>query len=247
MRYLLFIFFALLFACNNSNTGNENTKTVVVLYDLSISADTLSRADYIAETKFITDAMQPGDVFMAHAITDKSIREKEELCNIRFPVNTNTSTNQFAKQEADKKINQLMEASRRDASEKINNALHNPQLQFKYTDIFSALVLAQQLFANYTSENSILVIMSDMIESDSQYEFSKLELNEKKAQQIISELKNANAFPNLTGVTVYVCGANASSNNRYYAIRDFWKAYFTEAGAQLSDNNYGTSLKAFNP
>lgn len=246
MRLIICIFLLSLIACGGDEQPDLPGKTVVILFDLSASTDTAARADYIAETAHIMDAMQPGDVLIAHAITDKSIREKTEICNIRFPVNTNTSTNQFARQNAEEQLVKNMESAKMQATGKIKAAVNNTDLHYPYTDIFSALILAQQYIANNPAQQKRIVIMSDMIESDKEYEFAKEQLNENKTHEIIEALKKNNAFPSLENVEVYICGADASSNERYFQIRDFWKIYFTNAGCVFNENNYGTSLQSFN-
>ena len=240
------IIYCLLLLCIScTKKSAEPVKTVVIFYDLSSSATNGSREAYLVETKKIIADLEPGDILIAQAITDKSIREKAEICNIQLPIENITSTNKFKKEGQKAEAKKIFDAALADGENKIKAALNNPALVFESTDILSATQLAENIFKNYPGDKNVLVIMSDMIESSSAYNFYKEDLTEKRAETIISKIRNEKALPVLDKTCVYVCGADAANNTNFANIQQFWISYFTATGATCAKEHYGASLLKF--
>lgn len=233
----------LCYSCSQKET--TPIKTVLIFYDLSSSTSNGSRADYNSETKKIIADLEPGDILIAEAITDKSIREKHEICNIQLPLEEAYSTNKFKKEKQKKDFEKLYASKLNEAENLISNALSDTDLQFESTDIFSAIQLSENIFKNFPGDKNILVFMSDMIESSKEYSFYKENLNEKRTNTIISEIKSKYSLPDLTGSEIYVCGADAASNANYASIQQFWITYFIAIGAHCTAEHYGASLLKF--
>jgi len=223
----------------------EPIKTVVIFYDLSSSAANGSREIYLTETKKILADLEPGDILIAEAITDKSIREKAEICKITLPVKNITSTNKFKKDKQEADFEKVFESAKQEAANKISKALNNTALVFESTDILSATVLAENIFKNYPGDKNVLVFMSDMIESSAAYNFYKEKLDAARITKIIEQCKTKNTLPQLTNTCVYVSGADATTNANYNDIQQFWISYFTATGAICAEEHYGASLIKF--
>jgi hypothetical protein len=113
-------------------------------------------------------------------------------------------------------------------SQKANHLRPN----FKETDIFGALELASQFFAEDPSANRReLVIFSDMRESVPGLDFERMRL----VPPYRALAARSGAMPALRDVQVYVAGADAARESAAYweSLRRFWAAYFRNAGAEL--------------
>lgn len=82
-----------------------------------------------------------------------------------------------------------------------------------------------------------------MIEDSSLYNFSKSVPDENSDEEIVRSLRKDERIPELPGVKVYVAGARNLDVEKGIAIREFWKRYFAETGAELVD--YGPELLRF--
>ncbi len=246
---LLVVLFSL--SCEKIKTDDKKIqqKTVVVLFDLSGSTKDFRSVSF--ETfKKILSGVTHGDVIVATKITESSIVEPEIPVKEPFPEfvaldKTGRPTdNNFlikqAKQEVDNKL-----ANKKDEILKIvkdflfaGNA--------RKTDIMSSLHVAERIFKNYAHDKAILVIFSDMIEDSDVYNFENENLTQKRIEEIIKKEGIRHGMPELSGVKVYVVSAGKLSTDRFFAIQNFWLRYFKECGANLSKENYGSSLLNFN-
>ena len=82
--------------------------------------------------------------------------------------------------------------------------------------------MAEKAFKNYNRDKSILVILSDMIEDSSEYNFEKENLKDKRIEEIIKREKTKNRMPDLKGAKIYVIAAGAGGSNKFFAIQNFW-------------------------
>lgn len=234
--------------CAMSSCGPEEPesfKTVLILYDLSASTQNGSRESYAEQSKMICEDLDAGDELICEAITDKSIREKAPIAKMVSEPPHTTTTNKFGEEKQLKEAEIKFQAGLSDAINNILSALADTTKTFPKTDIFSAAKQAETVFKVFPNDKKVLVIMSDMLEYDGKFNFEKSAPDEKKTKAILDELTKLGAMPNLQGVEIYISGADATNNTAFYGVRDFWKAFFTQAGAHLKDENYGASLLHF--
>jgi hypothetical protein len=103
---------------------------------------------------------------------------------------------------------------------------------FQQTDIFGALELASQLFAQSPDPGrNELVVFSDMREST-----PCLDLERTKLVPAFEALTNkCGALPSLSNVQVYAAGADGAGKSMAYwqSLRNFWADYLHKAGAIL--------------
>lgn len=224
------------------------TATVLVLADVSgsVRRPEMQQA-YCAAFDKVFDALEPGDALIAAPITSAS--------ELTFDLPVQREMPDPGLERADNRL--IRSAKMKNARERIESLEPEVREQFKtwleadhgkvmWTDLFGALRLAQQLFANYP-ERPIrrLVILSDMIQDSPDWQFDELKLTDDRRTTIIRRLEQAGAMPRLDGVRVHVAGAYADDQARLRRIRGFWQEYFAAAGASLRPADYGTTLIRF--
>lgn len=143
-----------------------------------------------------------------------------------------------------------------------------------YTDIVNALKEAKSLIdnkKNYKNKTdklfndaqgddnyeyeTCMVIFSDMVNENPEKtcDFTNFgKVKEEAVTNKISELKEADKIPNLTGIKVLVYGATNTKNAGVFAnkqienVRLFWELFFKSAGADLKGYGYDTELELKN-
>ncbi|MBE0427711.1 MAG: hypothetical protein IBX72_13845 [Nitrospirae bacterium] len=243
-----------LISCDKSRPEKKRhpNKTVVVLCDLSESTRNL-RANYIHSFKTILSSIGHGDVIVVAKITDASVVEPEIPINEAFPEFVprdqmgNRTDNPILVQSAKEDANKKLEQKKEELIKIIQYILFakGDHKRIMHTDIMSSLHVAERIFRNYKRDKFILVMLSDMIEDSSEYNFEKENLNDRRIEEIIKSEKAKNKIPALKDVKVYVVAAGAGGSTRFFAIQNFWLRYFKECGANLSKENYGSALLSF--
>jgi len=114
------------------------------------------------------------------------------------------------------------------------------------TDIFGALALAEQFYAAYPeASDRTLVVLSDMVQSANGMHLGAIQ--EWSDDEISALLARAPSV-DLTGVSVYVVGAGATSlvdttPAQIEGVGRFWTRWFDEMGASV--RFYGANLPRF--
>ncbi len=230
--------------CKKPEPKKEYIKTVFVLIDYSESARN-ARQDYIDSFKKILSKIKLGDRLFIWKITDISEMEMKPLVDEDFPF-PSPAKNEFYSKQAYAKAESEMKAKLQEI-EKMMQALLSSEDQLSIrTSILGSLQVAERVFKNDKRDKAVLVIMSDMIEDSSEYNFEKEDLSQKRTDEIIARQKQRRRMPDLNGVNVYVGGARASAREQFYNIQNFWLRYFKECGADLSKERYGSALLSFN-
>lgn len=221
-------------------------RLVVLLVDLSGSAaQKQSREFYLRRAKEIVGTGDPeashglkaGERIVIGAIQDQSAVKGIFTVNEELPVYNHWKHNPL-------KYRALFGEKVTNIHRKLEELLRQPVSPG--TEIMSALVPAQQVFASFPDyPRKILVIMSDMIEESSRYNFQKKPPEKKDIDLIIINEKKQDRLPDLKGVKVYVVGAGGKSSDDMLKIKDFWLAYFQACGADINPANYGADLVKF--
>lgn len=262
MKTPLFILICLfisisLVSCEKLQTEDKKAlkKTVVVLCDLSESTRELKNL-YLDSIKKVISSIGHGDVIVVAKITEASIAEADMPIKEVFPEFVakdnmgNPTDNKFlvnqAKEEADKELSLKKEKIIKDARDLLIDNNVDSHKKIIRTDILSSLHVAEKVFKNYNHNKLILVILSDMIEDSSEYNFEKENLTDMKIEEIIKKEKTKNKIPDIKGVKVYVVAAGSGNSERFFKIQNFWLRYFKECGATLFKENYGSALIQFN-
>lgn len=115
---------------------------------------------------------------------------------------------------------------------KVRAAQLNPH--FVHTDVFGALKLASQVFAqDLDACGKILVIFSDMRQST-----PELDLESQSTSRFIPLIPHRlGPVSALQNVKIRILGVDGSGRSSIYwqGLRDFWESYFQHSGAVLQD------------
>ena len=233
-----------LLSCHKSESPKEYSKTMVVLVDYSESARN-ARQGYMDSFKKVTSQIKTGDHIFVWKITELSEMESKPIIDEHFPFPP-PAKNEFYRKQAIAKAEKDMRV-RLEEIEKMMHALLDSEEQLsKRTAILGSLQVAERVFKTEKKNKAVLIIVSDMIEDSSEYNFEREKLSNRRITEIIALERNKRRLPDLNGVEGYVVGVKASDREKYYNIQNFWLRYFKECGAHLSKENYGSVLLNFN-
>jgi len=222
-------------AFGESENAKKKSRVLVILVDMSGSANVARRTVYKEAFEKIYQNLRQGDRVMVGTITgrsyidfkpavDSEIPKKSIWVNrIQFERNL-TETKEKVRTEADRLLSRKRGTQR--------------------TEILNSLNIADTIFHN-EKRRKILVILSDMIQDSKEYNFSRVKLTDKYINGVIEYRQKHNLIPNLTDVKVYVAGATGADPSRFRSVEKFWARYFAETGADFSPHRYGHSLISF--
>jgi hypothetical protein len=217
-------------------------KTVFVLFDLSGSAVS-ERSGFEKDFERILGAIQPGDVLIADKISDNPLAESEFPINIEFPAFKASTDNPLVAGGLERKHQANFVKRKTEISKQVHQYLESASS--KWTDIFGGLGLAERVFKTYKKGDRVLVIMSDMIQDSTDYNFENKNFTPSEIASIIKAKRAKTGISDLTGVSVYVTGAVGANTAQFSGLRSFWKEYFQQAGANFKEENYGRTLLKF--
>jgi hypothetical protein len=231
-------------ACKKAEPPKEYSKTIFVLIDYSESVKD-SRQDYGDAFKKIIPKLKLGDHLFLWKITELSEMETKPLIDEDFPIPP-PAKNEFYMKQAIAKAEKEMKIKLEEIEKKVGDFLNSQEQLSRKTAILGSLQIAERVFKKDRKDKAVLVIMSDMIEDSSEYNFERERLTDKRISEIIANENRRKRLPDLSGVEVYVVGAKTPSREQFYNIQNFWLRYFKECGANLSKENYGSALLGFN-
>lgn len=232
------------FSCKKKEPPKEQSKTVAVLVDNSESAKN-ARQDYTDLFNKILLKIGPGDHLFVWKITELSEMECRPLIDENFPC-PETAANEFYQKQENVRTKKAIEEKTKQIKGKIEDFLSLREQLSMRTAILGSLQVAEMVFKTDKKDKLVLIILSDMIEDSSEYNFEKDVLTKKRIDEIVAAQKTRGRLPGLNGVKVYVVGAKSNNREQFYNIQNFWLRYFKECGADLSKENYGSALLNFN-
>lgn len=110
------------------------------------------------------------------------------------------------------------------------------------TDILGGLFIASELFRNGPAgARNVLVLFSDMRQVTRELNLETPHTH--RVDPLIAAVQARRLIADLSGVTVYVLGANADEKQtiaQWNALKQFWVAYFMRAGAHLTEYSIGS-------
>ncbi len=113
---------------------------------------------------------------------------------------------------------------------------HTLQKRVVQTDILTTLSIASEQVSS--GKRNLLVLLSDMLQSDARFEFEHL--RRMPPAGWIDAQRQARLIRPLDHVCVLVIGADPSTEEGV-VVRDFWQRYFQASNATLRDTNYRTT------
>jgi hypothetical protein len=184
---------------------------VYVLVDYSISAIPKPGAPdpYRRTLDSAVKSLGAGDRILIAKITDNSMTQFQMIHEATFP-----TFNMFV--DATLKYDRTMKGIRAELDRALDTAFEDRRKQGSArTDLMSSLILAGQYFSKTPpGSKKMLLILSDMLEDSTAYNFERIRLNAAEATRIIAKEKAVQRLPALNGVVVYVSGASAHSTQR---------------------------------
>jgi len=218
----------------------EKSRAVFILVDLSESTNKPEiRKRYIDTVNEIVQKLDFGDSIGIAAITEHSIYEPSTIAIHDFELPKITSDNDLIVMQQKKKSMEEFKNKKEEIIQTVKARLADDSRKILKTDVMSSLQIAEKYFDGKSGAKKYLLILSDMIEDSDRYNFEKENLTDNRIKAIIEKEKKENRIPSLKDVDVWIIGPEAKDLKRYYAIQDFWLAYFKEAGIDLPKSHYG--------
>jgi len=223
-------------ACGKSEGAADPARVIIILVDMSGSANQARRTVYKEAFEKIYQNLAQGDRLMVGAITARSYIDFKPTVDVEIPKKSIWDNRlQFERTLSDSK-----EKIRRGVNKLLNRKQGTP-----LTEILNSLNIADTIFHEEKERRKILVILSDMIQDSKEYKFDKDKITKDYADAIIRLRRQNNLVPALAGVKVYVAGASAADSDRFRSVQAFWTRYFAASGADFSAYRYGHSLIRF--
>lgn len=124
-----------------------------------------------------------------------------------------------------------------DAARSVSAIFFDPERarRARHTDLFSTLHVAAEFTRAAGGHQTVLVVLSDMLQSAGNIEMEGL--RRMPPEGWIDAQRAAGLLPRLDGACVMVVGADATTPEGA-AVRDFWLRYFEAAGARLRPESY---------
>lgn len=223
-------------------TAGEGSRVYFILFDLSQSVNKAGVKDqYYGEFLKVLNQIRPGDVLIADVIRENPLSQS------MFPVLLEIEKyNPFADNPVMYRMNV---AHKKDSVITLVKALlFDHKDIIRWTKLTEALLVAEQVFANFKAKSGILVLCSDMVQESEKIDFLKEKLSADRISQLVKQEKINRVLPNLKGIHVRVSGASRGlyegmSGEKIMGIKKFWECYFRECGAELV--SYGAASLEF--
>ena len=218
-------------ACNH--TQPEERRYVIIFVDMSLS--TLpDRENYKKYIDTIVGKLKAGDRLTVCKIIDLTIAEFSPIFDIEFPSFNFWTDNRTHYDKTMHHVSGQIMAT-------IDSVLET-RSKVQKSDIINSFLITHQFMHNKQGKKS-LIIISDMQESSSDFDFDRDNLTPEYLDRAITSLHSKGRIPKLNDVEVWVAGAYAKDNEHFFAVQEFWKRYITETGAEL--RSYSHSLLDF--
>lgn len=213
-------------------------RVIIALFDLSESTAAQDmRSAYFKGFSKIVDSLEQGDILYGACITEKSIQQLELPIQFEYPVFKPTTDNIQIKPVEEEEFNKKVSLEKEKLLQEAEKILFGSEGRPKIlkTDIMSSFILAANVLNRYPGRKKLIVVFSDMIEDSERYNFERINLTDQKIKEILDREEKLGNIPELTGVKIYVVGAQAKSLEKYNSIKKFWTEYFKVTGAELAD------------
>jgi hypothetical protein len=214
--------------------GGKPPRATIVLVDQSASIDPEDRKLYRDAFQRFLATLTPGDRVVLAAVADRPVSRFQIVID-----RTCEKVNQALLDE------QALKKARAELSDAFEQLL-KPAKQTPATHLLDSLTAIEPIAANAGAARLQILLLSDGVEESfgkAGINFAKRRPNPTWTKQIVADRKSAGLMPKLAGAEVNVIGAGGKTSEDYSAIREFWRAYFTEAGARLVE--YGRVVPAF--
>lgn len=223
---------AMFSGCNEASP--KEPRLVMVFIDVSLS--TLpDRENYKKYIDLIVTRLEAGDRIMVGKILDLTIAEFVPIYDAKLPAFNMFSDNRTRYERTIHEISKGIMAT-------VDSVL-DARAKVQKSEIVNSFLICDQVMRSWAGRKSI-VIISDMQESSSEFNFDTDHVTPSYLENVLATLKLKNRIPKLHGVEVWIAGAYAKDTEQFFAVQEFWKRYLGETGANL--RSYSHTLLDFN-
>ena len=213
---------------NGPNPAAQEPVQVTVLLDVSASRSPQMIAEGQAYVDSIVSNLNFGDRFLIWQMYEEGVNDPESHMDVTL--NKSDEITSLEEQEA-------LNAARKRLRSNVDLFFeHTLQKRVVQTDILTTLSIASEQISS--GKRNLLVLLSDMLQSDTRFEFEHL--RRMPIAGWIDAQKQARLIRPLDHVCVLVIGADPSTKEGV-VVRDFWQRYFEASNATLIDTNYRTT------
>jgi hypothetical protein len=218
-------------SCSHVDTAER--RVVMVFVDVSLSS-LPERENYKQYLSKIISSLKPGDVIAGGKIIDLTIADFTPIFNVELPAFDFWNDNRTQHHKMVEKLTARMFAS-------IDSVLQS-RGKIEKSEIINSFIICDQFMRNKTGKKT-LVVLSDMMECSSEYNFDKDEVTHEYINRAMLSMRAKGRIPNLRNVDVWIVGAYAPSTEKYFAVQNFWNRYLKETGADC--RSYSHTLMDF--
>lgn len=219
------------FGCNEASP--KEPRLVMVFIDVSLS--TLpDRENYKKYIDLIVTRLEAGDRIMVGKILDLTIAEFVPIYDAKLPAFNMFSDNRTRYEKTIRDISNGIMAT-------VDSVL-DARAKVQKSEIVNSFLICEQVMRSWAGRKSI-VIISDMQESSSEFNFDTDHVTTAYLENVLATLKLKNRIPQLNGVDVWIAGAYAKDTEQFFAVQEFWKRYLAVTGANL--RSYSHTLLDF--
>jgi hypothetical protein len=199
---------------------------LVVVVDLSASVEPGAVRGAVAAILASSSRLVRGDTLTLVPVTGDALAETPGRV-LRYEVPTDPVS-------FDDDIRILRARLTSDLEKVVANAAANPA---KNTDLLGAVAIASQEFIHTDDRTNVLIVLSDLIQDDRQYDFARhADLETVERATALAETVAGRDGVGLAGARVYVGSLRSGSlkslpPGRRDAIRAFWEGYFRAKSA----------------
>ena len=213
---------------NGSNPPAQEPVQYTVLLDVSASRSPQMITEGEAYIDSLVGNLNFGDRFLIWQMYEEGVNDPESHLDVTL--NKSPEITPLEEPEA-------LDAARKRLRSNVDLFFERTlQKRVVQTDILTTLSIASEQISS--GKRNFLVLLSDMLQSDTRFEFEHL--SRMPPTGWIDGQKRARLIRPLDHVRVLVIGADPSTKEGV-AIRDFWQRYFEASNATLSDTNYRTT------
>src|SRR4030043_677983 len=199
LKLLGIIIIGALLVCSPSNWSGEafgksensppNPRLIVILVDMSASADQERRTVCKDAFEKVYRNLRHGDRLVVGTITSQSYIEFKPAVDEEIPKKTVWDN----RLQYEKKLTDTREKIRREVNKLLSQKQGTP-----LTEILDSLNIADIIFHDEKERQKVLVILSDMIQDSKDYKFDKDKVTDEYIHNVIQSRQKNNLIPSLT-------------------------------------------------
>jgi len=208
-------------------------RSIMIFIDMSLST-VKDRDNYKTYMGTVVSKLNPGDKLTVCKIIDLTIADFTPLYQTEIPRFDFWKDNRTLHQRLVVKIHDNLIAS-------VDSVLDSRE-RIEKSEIINSFLICDQFMRNKGGRKA-LILLSDMQECSTDYNFEKDRISAEYVDNAILTLRAKGRMPNLHGVEVWVAGAYAKSTEQYFAVQGFWNRFLGEADGTL--RSYSHALLEF--